>query len=172
MFTIEDPALLTKLQLTQSQIEELLQKDIDGVKIPSETSVEELASTTLELLNKRRAVLPNGLNTSLKAPIAASQALDLEDTFQDTNRTKELATRGKACARQDEFWPDVPGIPDIPKVDIPFEDLPNPSKQVESLFGAISSAVNAAIKVFDGIFNAAKKVIDPFVNKVQNLNSV
>ena len=157
VYTIEDPTLIVNLQLTNAQLEELLAKeDVLGVKIPSETSVDDLVAVTNKMLRSTRDNLANGLSSRVKAPIAAAQGVNLEETFQDKNRSKELATRGKACARQSSL----------------LNQLPNVSKQIESLFGGISSVVNAAIDTFDSIWNAAKALMSPVLNKIQNLNSL
>lgn len=164
--TVEDPSLLDKLQLTDAEIVELLETTTPGIKIPSEVTVDDLNSTLLNTLSKVKTTLANGLSTKAKGPIAAGDVVDMEKTYGDKNRTKELTTRGKACARQSSLFPDIPDLPNVP-----FPNLPNPAKKIESLFGAISSAVNASIDTFDSIWKSVKKLLNPILNKFQNLNS-
>lgn len=168
--TIEDPALLDKIQLTDAEIVELLETTVAGVKLPTDVTVDDLSNLLNLTLNKIKTVLPNGLTNKIKPAIAASQALDLDKIFQDKDRSQELATRGRACARQEKFFLDLPGLPDLP--DVPFPNLPNPAKKIESLFGAISSGINAALDVFNSIWNGVKKLLNPILNKIQNLNSL
>jgi hypothetical protein len=171
---VEDPALLTKLGLSDSELEELLSnEEVEGLKTRASTSVEETAEATTNLFDGTQAILQNGLRNRTKNPIVASQAVNMSDSFQDSDRSKELADRGKACARQSSFLPDLDvDIPNIDFPDVDFPDLPNPAKRIESMFGSISSAVQSSIDTFNGLFDAATGLLSPYLNQIQNLNTL
>lgn len=169
VFLVEDPEILSKLQMSDSELEELLSKNIDGIKLPTEVTVEDKVKQLSTLLGKGRENLANGMKSRAKPALAAGSALNLGKTFNDSDLTKELATRGKACARADTSKFEIPGV-SIPNMS--FNDLPNAAKQVESAFAAISSGVDSALKVFDSGFDAMKKVLEPILNKFQNLSSL
>lgn len=99
---IDDPTLLSVLKLTDSEIVELLEKDVPGIKVPAADDPEKKAKKLAELTKNDREVLPNGMRTKIKKPIAVQQAVDLSKTGGDKNLAKELATRGRACARQEK----------------------------------------------------------------------
>jgi hypothetical protein len=173
VYLVEDPELLTKLDFTDAELEELLSKKVDGVKIPSEVSPAEIATTIKQkMVQTDRELLSNGLSSKVKNAAAASQAVDLAKSMNDENLAKELAERGKACARRVKNFPELPSsvpTPDFPNV--PSVDLPDVAKKVESRYAAISSAMNVGVKIFNDSFNAIKKLINPVLNKLQNLNS-
>jgi hypothetical protein len=169
VYTVEDPELLTKLKLTDAEITELLDKQIAGVKLPSEVTVPALSLQIAKITGNTKSRLSNGLKHSVKAPIAASQTLNLRKSFNDTSRLQEMAIRGRACARLPAFNPNAASgsLPDLPTT-----SLPNFAKQLEGLFAALSSAVNRALDVFDFLFDAVKSVINGLLNKLQNLGSL
>lgn len=169
VYLVEDPELLSKLQMSDEELEDLLSKNLDGIKLPTEVSVADKVSQLSTLLGKERENLKNGMKSRAKPALAAGTALKLGKTFNDSDLTKELATRGKACARSDTSKFEIPNA-DVPN--IPFEDLPNSAKQIESAFAAISSAVNSALKVFDSGFGAMKSVLEPILNQLQNFSSL
>jgi len=166
-YTVEDPLLLTKLSLTDVELVELLEKNVDGIRVI--TTVKDLANKFSKLAAVRRDTLTNGLKNKVKAPLALVQAADLGKTFNDSNRLSELATRGKACARLSANSPKLPSaqLPDLPSA-----NLPDASQKLEAAFGALSSGVSSALKVFDHVFDALKKVITAPLNKIQNLSSL
>ena len=166
-YTVEDPALLTKLGLTDAELVELLEKNVDGIKLTS--TVKELADKFSKLASVRRDTLANGLKSKVKTPLALAQAANLGKTFSDSNRLNELATRGKACARLDANSPKIPSL-QLP--DLPSANLPDASQKLEAAFGALSSGISSALKVFDHVFDALKKVITAPLNKIQNLSSL
>lgn len=170
VYLVEDPTLLNQLQLSEAELAELLDNDaVPGIKTEANTSVDELVTVTNNLLNSTRDLLQNGLGNKNKNPIAASQTLDLPSTFQDSNRSKELAARGKACARQSSFFPEDTTA-DLPNLSFP--ELPSGAKQIESMYGAISNAVNASTNVFDSLWKGLTTLLSPVLNKIQNLNSL
>ena len=169
VYLIEDPELLSKLQMSDDELEELLSRKIDGIKLPTEVSVADKVKQLSTLLGKTRENLENGMKSRAKPALAAGTALNLGKTFNDSDLTKELATRGKACARADTSKFNIPNA-DIPN--IPFEDLPNAAKQVESAFAAVSSGVSSALQIFDSGFDAMKSVLEPVLNQLQNFSSL
>jgi hypothetical protein len=174
VYTVEDPTLLSKLDMTDAELEELLSKKVSGIKIPSTVTPAEIGSILNNSLVKTdNELLSNGLSSKVKNAMVAGQAVDLSKSMNDENLSKELAERGKACARQDKNWPPLPPTvptPDFPNV--PSIDLPDTAKKVESAYAAISSAINTGTRTFDNAFDSIKKVITPVLNKLQNLSSV
>jgi hypothetical protein len=204
---IEDATLFLQLNLTDSEIEELLEKDVKGISVPSETDPEKKNKKIDELLNRTNETLPNGMRSKVKTPIVLPQAVDLSKTGEDSDLAKELATRGRACARQSKSMTnkltnplsavsdvsdlvgkanlknalgdllDIPNYksPNLDSLDIPnlpSADLPNVAKKVESAFGALSSVVHSASRLFDRLVDKMLKAAKSVLNSLQNLASM
>lgn len=205
---INDPTILDRYKFTDAEVTELLDKEnVPGIRAPSQTDPEDKAAIVTNLLRNNRALLPNGMRTKLKRPIIVPQAIDLSKTGGDEDLSKELATRGKACARQEknmraekavtgdltDILPDelkkiqdaagrnlfdtLPAVtnPNLPNLDLPnlpSADLPNLAKQVEAAYGALSSIVNTASKMFDRMVGGLLDVVKDVVNKLQNVLSM
>ncbi len=205
---IDNILLLDQYKFTDAEVVELLDKDhVPGIRPPSQTDPEDKAEIIATLLRNNRELLPNGMRTKIKRPIVAPQAVDLSKTGGDEDLAKELATRGKACARQEknmradkevtndltDILPDaltqiqeesgmnlfdtLPAVPnpnldnlDLPNM--PSADLPNLAKQVEAAYGALSSLVNTASKMFDRMVGGLLDVVKDVVNKLQNVLSM
>jgi hypothetical protein len=166
---VENLNLFTDLGFTDAELQELFELNIPGVRVPKTVTQQELSDSLKGMLKKPR-VQTNGMFSSVKAPLAAVKSLDFSSTFRDSDTTKELATRGKACARSQFKFPDMPEIPNLPNLDFP--SLPDPSKKIESAFAALSSAVAAANKVFDLMIGSTKKLVTGVLDKIQNLKSL
>lgn len=173
VLSVTDPALLDKLNFTDDEVVQLLDAQIDGVSIPQDIPILDRVVAVQNLSRVNSNSLPTGLTTGVDKEIAAAQAINLGDTLDDDGLTKELATRGSGCARQDKNFADelIPS-PNFDAINIPSPDLPDAAKQVESAFGALSSAVNVANKVFDLQWNATVGLFGPLLNKIQNVNSL
>lgn len=173
VFTVEDPALLDKLNLTDAEVIQLIGAQVDGVIIPQEVSISDRVLSIQNLTKVNFNSLPNGLTTGVDKEIASAQAVNLGDTLDDTGLAKELATRGSACARQSKNFANE-SIPDpnFDPVNIPSVDLPDAAKGVESAFGALSSIVNTANRIFDLQWNATVGLFGPLLNKIQNIGSL
>lgn len=202
---IDDPTILDVYQFTDAEVVELLDKeDVPGIRAPSADDPEDKSEAIGNLLRNNRALLPNGMRTKLKRPLVVPQAVDLSKTGNDEDLSKELATRGKACARQEKNMrtskeegipgdlPDFveeaaelgvnlvnqvgsalsPNIPNLDLPNMPSADLPNVAKQVEAAFGALSSVVNTASKMFDRMIGGLLNIVKDVVNKLQNLLSM
>jgi uncharacterized protein YoxC len=173
VLVVEDPALLDKLNLTDEEVVELIESDVEGVTIPTEVPIADRATALQNLTAVNFNSLPTGLTTGIDKEIASSQAVNIGDTLDDTGLTKELAARGSACARQDKNFENesIPS-PNFDPVNIPSPDLPDAAKQIESAFGALSSAVNTANRIFDLQFDATVGIFGPLLNKLQNIGSL
>jgi len=176
---VEDPELFLKLGFTDVEILELLEKDIEGIRIPNKNDPDDKSSGLQKIISNNRRYMPNGTMSTAKKPLVAMQAIDASATGNDENLSKELAARGKTCARLAKNLPDVQlpslgGIkvpsPDLP--DMPSADLPSASKKIESSFAALSSMVNSASKLFDSQIDGIIKVAKGMLNKIQNLLSL
>jgi hypothetical protein len=196
--TIEDPNLFSKLNLTDDEIEELLGKDVDGISVPSANDPSKKQAKLSTLLRNNREVLTNGMRSKVKKPLLAAQAIDLSATGDDENLSKEMATRGKGCARQiknmrtsltapvselvntvTDKITKVPNYLDPSKAaanldlpNIPSPDLPDVASKVESAFGAISSVVKTATKTFDRLIGGLMGAVKGVLNKLQNILSL
>lgn len=169
VYVVEDPDLLNKLHLSDAEIAELLDKQISGIKLPSEISVADLAKQTRRIISNTRSRLANGLRHQIKAPLAAAKVLNLSSSFNDSSRLQEMATRGRACARLSALSPSIPST-DLPN--LPSASLPDMAKKIESLYAALSAAVQRALDVFDHVFNALKKVVEGLLGKLQDLSGL
>lgn len=179
--TIEDPDLLSDFGFTNAEIAELLDKEyIEGVKPPKEQTQKDRQTTLTDALSMDNIETENGLISKIKKPVLATQAIDLSKTMGDENLAKELATRGKACARvkvEEELannaksaglnLPDDIDIPNLPSA-----DMPDFGKQIESAFGALSSVISSATKLFDFMVKGLTDTVKAVLNKVQNLLSI
>ena len=173
VYTVEDPNLLVELGATNAEIVELIESAVEGIVLPKNVSIEDRAKSFEDLTKFDEKSLPNGLTSGLSKSSAAAQAVNLGDTLDDDGLAKELATRGKACARQsknfaDELIPDVNFDP----VNIPTPDLPDAAKQIESAFGALASVSNTVNRIFDLQFKATLGIFAPLLNKIQNIMSL
>lgn len=173
---IEDPDLFTKLGLTNNEMVELLGKNIDGVKIPTADDSTDKQKALLEMFKHDNQVLANGMLSRIKKPLMVMQAVNVSTTMNDKNLAKELATRGKACARLKSNFsvgsfklPNPPGL-DIPNM--PSADLPDTAKKVESAFGALASIIDMASKLFDKQIDGMIKICKGMINKLQNVLSL
>lgn len=168
VFIVEDPALLSKLGLSDANLKALLEKNIPGVQVPPNTPLA-MQNLVNSLSKLQRSVLPSGLRSDVKAAVALAQSLDHSKSFGDSDQLKELAGRGRACARLSQNNLNLPSV-NLP--DLPTNVLDKGAQKLEAAFGAISAAVSVALKVFDDLFNALKKVIMGFLNKITNLSSL
>jgi len=176
---VEDPTLFEVLEFTDAEIIEVLGKDVDGIRIPNVNDPTDKNKGLEKLISNNRRYMSNGMMSTAKKPLVAMQAVDASATGNDQNLSKELATRGKTCARLSKNLPDIkipslggikvdsPNLPDLPSA-----DLPDVSKKIESSFTALSSMVNSASKLFDAQIDGIVKVAKEMVNKVQNLLSL
>ena len=174
ILVVEQLDLLTVLKFTDAELTELLNKGVDGVQIPYKVSVEDRTQAIGRMLIKKPVFRPNGMKTSVKSPIAAMQAVDLSKTNGSEDLTKELAVRGRACARSSARLAKVPGfnMPDMPDLpNLPFNKLPDPAKKIESAFGALSSGIAFAERMFDKMLGGIEKTVKGILNKVQNASS-
>jgi len=182
VYTIDDPTILDVYLFTDAEVVELLDKEnVPGIRAPSTTDSADKSDAVKKLLKNNREALPNGMRTKVKRPIVASQALDLSKTGGDVDLSKELATRGKACARQKDNMRSTKDIttawksPNVPNLDLPnmpTPDLPDVAKQVEAAFGALSSVVSSASKLFDRLVGGLIKIVKGVLNKLQNILSM
>jgi hypothetical protein len=177
VFTITQLDLLTALKFTNAEITELLNKNVAGVQIPFQVSVADKAVALRNLLSAKPFIRPNGMKSRVKAPIVALQTLSVSQTMDDNNLTKELATRGKACARSSSRMlavPDfnIPNLPDLDLPNLPFDKLPDPAKKVESAFGALSAGVSFATKTFDLMLGTLEKTVKGILGKIQSAASL
>jgi uncharacterized protein YoxC len=168
-YTVEDLALMTELGFTNAELAELFALNVPGVKLPKKLSQADLSAALAGMLRKPKT-MANGLLSNAKAPLAAARVVNIPDALRDTDSTKELATRGKACARLTVRLPNMPLPPDLPNVNFP--NLPDPAKKIESAFGALSSAIAAANRVFDGMLGGIKDMVMGILDKIQNLMSL
>jgi len=168
-WAVESLTLLTDLGFSDVELQELLELNISGVRVPKTVSQQDLANSLKGML-KKPSTLSNGLFSGVKAPLAAVKSLDMSSTFRDTDTAKELATRGKACARASFRLPNLPPSPNLPTTDFP--NLPDPSKKIESAFAALSASISAANSVFDGMISGVKGLVTGVLDKIQNLKSL
>lgn len=193
---IEDPNLFVTLKFTDSEIAELLDKDIPGIKVPKQDDPSKTKDKIADLLRNDRETLPNGMRSKVKKPIAAAQAINLSKTGGDTDLSKEMATRGRGCARQlknmrssvntalntventatgaiteaSDYISGNLANADLPN--LPSADLPDVASKVEAAFGALSSVVNSASRLFDRMIDGIVSTVSPVLNTVQNLMSL
>jgi hypothetical protein len=173
VFVIPDPELLDKLNLTDDEIVDILTQDIDGVKIPRDVPFEEQSQALQDILDNDQNLLDSGLNSGIKKPLAAMQCIDMPKSMDDTDLSKELLEKGKACARQDKnFDNSSPATSGLDKPNLPSADLPSGAAQIESTFAAISSAVSIANRVFDATIGGLIDVVSGLVNSLSNLLSL
>lgn len=176
VFTVESLTILSDLLFTDEELKSLLSKQVDGVKIPHKTSLNERLNAFSRVLARRPSTLDNGLRDATKAPVVAVQAIDAAKVTDDQNITKELAARGKACARAssrleadniDGF--EIPDVPNVGLPDVPFDQLPDPAKKIESAFGALSNGVSAANRTFDAMVGSLTDTVGGILNKIQSV---
>ncbi len=176
---IEDPNLFQNFGFTDAEIVEVLEKDIEGIRIPQESDPEDKNEGIKDLLINNRRYMPNGMLSTAKKPLVAMQALDISSTGNENKLAKELSTRGSTCARlaknlPDVVLPDLGGIkiPNVDSPDLPSADLPNGAKKIESAFASLSAMIDSASKLFDAQIGGILKVAKGLLNKVQNLLSL
>ena len=174
--TIEIPTLFDQLHFTDAEIVELLEKDVSGIKPPSSSDQDDRQKQVDDLMRTNRRFLDNGLTSKVKKPVVALQAINLSSTMNDDNLSRELATRGKACARtSDKFKIGDVNIPNLSGLDLPnlpTDALPDAAKKVESAFAALSSVISSASKLFDAQVDGLLKTCKSVLNSVQNLLSL
>ncbi len=173
IYTVEQLDLLDVLKFTDAEITELLNLSVDGIKIPYKVSITDRTVAMRRMMTKP-PVRDNGMRHRVKAPIASMQALSVSKTMDDDGLAKELATRGKACARSSSRlkldMPNMPDVPDLPN--LPFDRLPDPAKKIESAYGALSSGVAFATRTFDSMLGTLEKTVKSILNKVQSAASL
>jgi hypothetical protein len=102
--------------------------------------------------------------------------VDVSATLNDENLSKELATRGKGCARTADKQvvgkTPTPNLPSLDLPNLPSGSLPDPAKKVESAFAALSSLITTASKLFDRQVDGVIKTLKAVLNKVMNLMSL
>ncbi len=173
VFIIEEPGILGRLRLTDAEIKLLLAEKVDGIKIPGEVPFADRAAAVNDVCSNDRSVLDNGLRNAIRRSIACAQAVNMKDSLAENDIAKELATRGKACARQTKnFDSATPAFPNLDIPNLPTADLPLSAEQIESAFGALSNVVNAASDLFDFQINSVMKVVESMLNAVTNLSSL
>ncbi len=173
VFTVEDPELLTKLGMTDSELVELLEEVIDGIRASSDTSIDERADALDNLVKFDQPSLANGLKTGASKAVAALQAVDLKKTMVTDDLAKELATRGSACARQpSNVSEEQLNIPNLDLPNVPSADLPNQAKKIESSYAALAASTKKATDAFSTMVESTVGVFGPLLNKVQNLQSL
>lgn len=179
VYRVDSLTLLGDLLFTDEELEELLQLQADGVKIPHKVSMADRAAAITNMLTRKPATQDNGTTNNVKSPIVAMQAVDLAKVTDDQNLSKELSTRGKACARStDRLDPanvngfNIPNLPDLDLPNIPFNQLPDPAKKIESAFGALSNGISFANRIFDLMVGSLTKTVKGIINKVQNASSM
>lgn len=177
VFTVESLTLLSDLLFTDDELHSLLQKDVAGIKIPHKTSLNERLKALDKIFTRKPSIRENGMRDATKAPVVAMQAIDAAKVTDDQNLAKELATRGKACARSSNRLDQVAdfNIPDLPGTglpEVPFDRLPDPAKKIESAFGALSNGVSAANRVFDTMVGSLTDTVGGILNKIQSASSL
>jgi len=179
VYKIDDLSLLVDLKFTDAELEELLQAGVNGVRIPHKVPMTERIKAISTVLTRKPRVRNNGMRSSVKAPVAAMQTMNVSAVTDDQNLTKELSTRGKACARsKTRLQPEnisnfnIPGLPNLDLPNLPFDQLPDPSKKIESAFGALSSGIAFASKTFDMMVGSLTDMIGGILNKITNLSSL
>lgn len=177
VFTVESLTILSDLLFTDAELDSLLQKKVDGVKIPHKTALTERLRAFDRILARKPSVRENGMRDATKAPVVAIQAIDASKVTDDQNLTKELAARGKACARSNSRLEgitdfNIPDLPDVGLPDVPFDQLPDPAKKIESAFGALSNGVSAANRTFDTMVGSLTDTVGGILNKIQSVSSL
>lgn len=173
VFTVEEPTLFTRLGLTDAEIKLLLAENVDGVLIPGEVPFEDRLEAIKDLCDNDRSILDNGFRSSVKKCVAVAQSVDIVETMADSDLTKELATRGKACARQEKnFDTNTPAFPDLDLPNLPTADLPSGAAQIEAAFGALSSVIDAASSLFDYQIKTIMGAVKGLLNAITNLGSL
>jgi len=176
---VESLTLLDDLLFTDAELEELLQLQVDGVKIPHKVPMSDRVEALTRLLTKKPTVQSNGTTNKVKSPIVALQAVDVSKLTDDQNLSKELSTRGKACARSESRLSadningfEIPGLSNLDLPNLPFDQLPDPAKKIESAYGALSSGISFANRIFDVMVGSLTKTVSSILNKVQNVASL
>jgi len=179
VYKIDDLSLLTDLKFTDAELEELLQAGVSGVRIPHKVPMTTRVQAITKLLTRKPTVRDNGMRSSVKAPVAAIQTLDISKTTDDAGLAKELSTRGAACARSSARLEagsiggfNVPNLPNLDLPNLPSAQLPDPAKKIESAYGALSSGISFASKIFDLMVGSLTGTIGGILNKITNLSSL
>lgn len=178
VFLVDDLSLLTDLQFTNAELEELLALGIDGVKIPHKVPMADRVEAIAGVLKRRPAIDPNGLRNRVKAPIVATQGVDVADVTADQDLSKELATRGSACARTESRLAaantgyNVPNLAELDLPNLPSAQLPDSAKKIESAFGSLASSISTANRVFDRMIGSLVKTVKRILNKIQDALSL
>jgi hypothetical protein len=173
VFTIPDPELLDKLNLTDDDLVELLSRKVNGVKLPRDVPFEEQSQALQDILDNDQNLLDSGLNSGVKKPLTAMQCLDMTKSMDDTDLSRELVEKGKACARQDGNFDDgSPATAGFDKPNLPSADLPSAAAGIESAFASVSAAISAANSVFDAMIGGLVDVVSGLVNSLSNLLSL
>jgi len=168
-WTVEDTTLLEALAFTDEELIELLSKNIDGIKIPNKMTNNDKITALLGVFADKIETLENGAKNLTKAPIAAIQTVDLEKTLNVDDIAREMALRGKACARLGTKVPDMYKFynDDIPNIS--FSQLPDTSKKVESAYAAISAAIEKASSTFDRMVGKLVDSVSGLLNKISDI---
>ena len=181
VFVVEDPELFSRLGFTDAEIALLMAENVDGVRIPGDVPFEDRARAIGDITDNDHAILDNGLRSSVRKSIAAAQSLDLEKTLAEPDLSQELATRGKACARQEKHFDEsTAAFPNLDLPNLPTPDLPISAgqvasvsaAQVESAFGALSSVLQAANAIFGFQMKAVMGAVDGLLNALTNMSSL
>jgi len=173
VYLVEEPTLFNRLGLSDAEIKLLLAEKVSGVRIPGSVSFSDREKALDDVTNNDRFILANGLRSALKKPIAAAQAINAKDSLAEDDLAKELATRGKACARQSKnFNTSTPAFPNLDLPNMPTADLPVSAEQIESAFGALSNIINTASGIFDAQIKAVMGAVEGLLNKLSNLSSL
>lgn len=195
--TIVSPTLFDQLGLTNSEIEELLGKeDVPGVRVPNPNDPSDKNAKFKSMIRGKRAVLPNGMRSKVKKPLAALQAVDLKKSGEVGNLTKEMSVRGQACARQarnmgtsknplvkaadyvNTFGDDVANqiadsfnsLPKFPSPNLPSLDLPNlPSPSLPDLAKKVESAFGALSTIVDKATGLYDRLVGKTLDTVKSV---
>ncbi len=179
VYRVDDIELLQDLLFTDAELEELLQLQLPGVKVPHKVSMDERVDALSKLLTRKPSRQDNGTTNKVKSPLVATQAVDVATLTDDQNLSKELSARGKACARSGARLDpknvsgfNTPNLPDLDLPNLPFDQLPNPAKKIESAYGALSSSISFANRIFDLMIGSLTKTVEGILNKIQNASSM
>lgn len=179
VYRVDDIELLDDLLFTDAELEELLQLQLPGVKVPHKLPMDDRVDALTNVLTRKPAVQDNGTTNKVKSPLVTMQAVDVAALTDDQNLSKELSARGKACARSaDRLAPEnvggfnTPNLNDLDLPDLPFDQLPDPAKKIESAYGALSSTISFANRIFDLMIGSLTKTVEGILNKIQNASSM
>lgn len=172
VLTVVDPDLLDYLGLTDAEIAELLAADVDGVSVPKQLSMDARVAAAAGLLRRKPLVRDDGTRSSVQSGIVAPQVTNFANLTADGDLAKELAARGSACARQIKNFASLPEAASMDLPNLDFGKMTAQAKKVESAYGALSSAVDSALKTFDRGFGGLLDSVKSILNKIQNVSSL